>query len=163
MRRILFFFLFSLISGSLLWGEKVQDALDYLKRNALTLNITANVTDSTGENLWTTNISKITVNGRSVKIKISGINVIVIADITPYLKDNDTILLVSQGEVWIGSSHSDTVQHYATIKSIPVDPGERVFFFPLGIVESSANTYTIELEIQVLLNNESQNIPGEKN
>ncbi len=141
-------------------AEDLQSVLSYLKNNILLLNVTTNVLDSTGKNVWTTDLSKITINGRSVKVKISGLNVVVIADITPYLHENNTILLVSQGEVWIGSSGSDTVRHYATIKSIPVRPGERVFFFPLGVIKASAETYTIELEIQVLLNPDLGNIVG---
>ncbi len=160
MRKNLIIFLLLVQSVVSVSGLELQNALSYLKDNILLLHVTTNVLDSTGKNIWTTELSKITINGRSVKIKISGLNVLVIADITPYLHENNTILLVSQGEVWIGSSSSDTVRHYATIKSIPVNSGERVFFFPLGIIKASLETYTIELEIQVVQNPDLNTITG---
>ena len=160
MRR--FFIISFLFAASILnsYGEELQNALSYFNQNVLLLNITTNVLDSSGRSIWTTDLSKVTINGRSVKIKISGLNVLVIADITPYLHKNNTILLVSQGEVWIGSSHSDTVRHYATIKSIPVNSGERAFFFPLGVIGPAARAYTIEVEIQVFINPDLSNISG---
>ncbi len=149
------------LSAFSLESETMKDVLKFFNNNVIMVNVTANVISGSGECLWTTNISKITINGRSVKVKISGGNVIVITDITPYLDDGDTILLVSQGDVWIGSSHSDTVKHYATIKSIPVRSGERAYFFPLGVVGSSEDMYTIELEIQVFLNPDMHSETGD--
>ncbi len=160
MRKILLICILLVQHGFFIHGEELQNALPLLKNNIILLKVTTNVLDGSGRKVWSTELSKITINGRSVKIRISGLNVLVIADITPYLHENNTILLVSQGEVWIGSSRSDTVRHYATIKSIPVSPGERAFFFPLGVIKSSAETYTIELEIQVLLNPDSTHIKG---
>ncbi len=160
MRKILIIILLFVQSVAFVSGLERQNALSFLKENIILLKVTTNVLDSTGKKIWTTELSKITINGRSVKIKISGLNVLVIADITPYLHENNTILLVSQGEVWIGSSNSDTVRHYATIKSIPVSSGERVFFFPLGIIKAPSETYTIELEIQVVQNPDLNTITG---
>jgi len=152
MRRIIIYFILFSQSLIVLYGENLENAFSYLKDNTLLLNITTNILDNKGETVWSTNLSKVTINGRSVKIKISGLHVLLIADITPYLHKNNKIFLVSQGEVWIGSSMSDTVRHYATIKSIPVNPGEKAFFFPLGVLETSDDTsYTIELEIQILI------------
>ena len=151
-RNIFSPFLFIIVftgTASLSWGDESTSLLETLGNTPLRVNITANVLNSTGENLWTTEISKITINGRSVKVKISGVNVIVVADITPYLDGKGAILLVSQGEVWIGTSSEDKLQHYATIKSVPVSSGERAFFFPLGVVEGASDMYTIELVIQV--------------
>ncbi|RKX87876.1 MAG: hypothetical protein DRP59_12705 [Spirochaetes bacterium] len=153
MRKLLLVFSLFIGFSTDLFSISLQEALQYLDSKVLNINITARVVNNKGEILWTTEISKITVNGRSVKVKISGYNIIVITDITPYIDEDNTILLVSQGEVWIGSSESNTINHYATIKSVPVKSGERAFFFPLGIVESSEDLYTIQLEIQALLNN----------
>lgn len=132
MRKLLTSFIFLVAFSTGLFSESLQDALKYLDKNTLTINITANVLGPGGACIWTTDISRITISGRSVKVKISGGNIFVITDITPYINDNDTILLVSQGEVWIGTSGSKTVNHYATIKSVPVKPGERAFFSLLG-------------------------------
>ncbi len=152
MRKLIAVFSFFFLFSSSLFAVNLQEALKFLNSNVLYINITADVLDHNGQTVWTSNISRITINGRSVTVKLSGGNVFVITDITPYIDTDNTILLVSQGEVWIGSSESNTVNHYATIKSVPVRPGERAFFFPLGIVESSEDLYTIQLEIQVLLN-----------
>ncbi len=154
-RRLLFLLILPYIP-SFLFGIDINDALRYLEKNALNIEIITRVVDDKGSVVWNTEMSRITISGKSVKVKLSGVNILVITDITPYIMNDSTILLVSQGEVWVGSSDSDEMVHYSTIKSLPVNPGESVLFFPLGVVKTSeTKIYNIELEIQVHLKNDN--------
>ncbi|MEW5817532.1 MAG: hypothetical protein AB1798_19305, partial [Spirochaetota bacterium] len=79
-----------------------------------------------------------------------GENILVYANITPYSEDDDTIMLVAQGQVWISSKDNNSVKYLSTMKSLPVTPGEKILFLPLGVSkEAKDQPFTIELEIQV--------------
>ena len=133
-----------------LFAVDVNDALKYLEDKVLNIQIITRIVDEKGIIVWDTEMSRITISGKSVKVKLSGVNLLVITDITPYIMNDSTILLVSQGEVWIGSSESEEMKHYSTIKSLPIISGESVLFFPLGAIKASDTViYNIELEIQV--------------
>ena len=136
----------------LIYAVDIKEALQYLEDNALNIKIITRIVDEDGTTIWDTEMSRITISGKSVKVKLSGVNILVITDITPYIINGNTILLVSQGEIWIGSSGSEEMKHYSTIKSLPVSYGESVLFFPLGVIKASdTKIYNIELEIQVYL------------
>lgn len=148
-KRSLSLIVLLLING-FIYAVDVKDALKYLEDKALSIKIITRIVDEKGNTIWDTEMSRITISGKSVKVKLSGVNLLVITDITPYIMDDSTILLVSQGEIWMGSSESEEMKHYSTIKSIPVISGESVIFFPLGVIKASdAEIYNIELEIQV--------------
>ncbi len=133
-----------------MYAVDVNDALKYLKNNALNIDIITRIVDEQGISIWEAEMSRITISGKSVKVKLQGVNILVITDITPYIRNDSTILLVSQGEIWIGSADSEEMNHYSTIKSLPVTMGESVLFFPLGVIQSmDRKIYNIELEIQV--------------
>ena len=137
-------------SISIVYGVDINDALKYLENNALNIEIITRIVDEQGITIWDAEMSRITISGKSVKVKLQGVNILVITDITPYIRNDNTILLVSQGEVWIGSSESEEMNHYSTINSLPVSLGESVLFFPLGVLKSmDTKIYNIELEIQV--------------
>lgn len=157
-KKIIFFaLLFS--SFCSIFGVDVDEALKYLEDNALNIKIITRIVDERGITVWHAEMSRITISGKSVKVKLQGVNILVITDITPYIRNDRTILLVSQGEVWIGSSDSEEINHYSTIKSLPVSMGESALFFPLGVIETiDRKIYNIELEILV-----NQNYKGSEN
>ncbi|MCK5675315.1 MAG: hypothetical protein KAH95_18175 [Spirochaetales bacterium] len=148
-KKSLFIFIL-FFSISIVYGVDINDALKYLENNALNIEIITRIVDEQGITIWDAEMSRITISGKSVKVKLQGVNILVITDITPYIRNDNTILLVSQGEVWIGSSESEEMNHYSTINSLPVSLGESVLFFPLGVLKSmDTKIYNIELEIQV--------------
>lgn len=128
-----------------------NELLRYLEENALSMHIVARVKEPGMEELWTTESKKVTVSGRAVQVRLSGENVIIFAELIPYMNSDRTILLVARGEVWAQDSASEGVKYYSTMKSLPVSPGESVIFFPLGrAMDQQRNIYTIELEISVI-------------
>ncbi|MDC7227446.1 MAG: hypothetical protein PQJ61_11845 [Spirochaetales bacterium] len=125
--------------------------LSYIENKKLSINMTTRILGDENETIWHMDSSKITVSGEAVKVKLSGGNLIVIANITPYLNSDNTLFLVAKGEIFMtDSADSEEVKYYTTLKSLPVTVGEKVIFFPLGMAyDSNSNFYSMEMEIQV--------------
>ena len=104
------------------------------------------------ETVWHMESSKVTISGEAVSVKLKGENIVVIANITPYLNVDNTIFLVAKGEIFLSEkADSEEVKYYTTLQSLPVENGEKVMFFPLGMAyDSNSNFYSMEMEIQVL-------------
>jgi hypothetical protein len=130
-------------------GESAEH-LQFLEDRALVVRIAAKVLADRAEPVWNMESTTFTISGRAVKVKLEGGNVFGFAHFTPYLQEDETILLLAQGEVWVSSEDSDQVRYYPAMKSITISPGETVLFFPLGLSENPmGDTYRIELEIEV--------------
>ena len=129
-----------------------QENLEALIGEVLRVNIVARLLPE-GEDLLHFTSSKLTIPGRPVTIGFRGENIVITANLTPYLQDNGKLLLVAQGQVWSSESSTDTaVRYLSSLKSIPITLGEKVVFFPLGIPDdmSSSNSFNIVLEIEIL-------------
>jgi hypothetical protein len=129
--------------------------LEGLLDEALQLNITARVLPANDQPVYDVRSSKLTIPGRSIAVKMVGDNVRVDVVLTPYLADNNEVVLVAQGQVWLSEVPEEAVKYHATIKSLPIELGEKVLFFPLGLdgqLSELAETqsFTIQLEIEVL-------------
>lgn len=129
--------------------------LEGLLEEALQLNITARVLPAGDQPVYDVRSSKLTIPGRSIAVKMVGENVRVDVVLTPYLADRGEVVLVAQGQVWLSEAPEEAVKYHATIKSLPIELGEKVLFFPLGLdapLDGLAETqsFTIQLEIEVL-------------
>ncbi len=111
----------------------LRDAVHELLSNALQINISARVLPSDEKPVWNVESSKLTIPGRSVKIRLDGDNVRIYLICTPYVRDNGTVLLLAQGQVWLSEPPDKEVKYFSTFYSIPVSFGEKVLFFPLGL------------------------------
>ena len=132
------------------YGEEIPEYLRFFNKDTITVNIAARIVEQGGGSIWTAENSKATLSGRAVKVRLSGDNLLIYADITPYIRQDGSIVLFAKGEVWV-SEQKEGVRYFSTMKSIPVSPGEPVIFFPLGVaMDEVQNVYSIELEIQVL-------------
>lgn len=144
----LFFLLFS--HGTYLAADGNSNPLKYLKEDALSVNVVARIMDSGHATVWNMSSTKVTISGRAVQVRLEGDNVLVLANLIPYLNADNSILLVALGQIWVPSQDRKGYKYYSTMKSLPITPGEKVFFFPFGMaVDQKANVYTLELEIQV--------------
>jgi hypothetical protein len=135
-----------------LFADGGANPLALLKGEALAVNIVVRVMKSGRVTVWNMKSRKITVSGRGVQIRLEGDNVLVLAHLIPYLNDHDnSILLVALGQVWAPAADRKGYTYYSTMKSLPITPGEKVFFFPFGMaVDQKSNVYTVELEIQIV-------------
>ena len=146
MKGVPFVILFTLLFSFPAFSESPLDAI---KDRSLELSITTKVLEDESTVIWNVESSEVTVSGEEVTVKLNGDNIIILAEITPYLLDDGSVLLVAKGDV-ILSSEEDGLQYKTTLKSLPVTMGEKAYFFPLGLAfDSRENIYTIQLEIQV--------------
>jgi len=119
-----------------------------LKDTALILDIVARVVERDQEELWTSENSKVTIPGRPVTLKLVGQNVIVAVQFTPYHREDGKQMLVAQGQVWIDTPE-EGIRYQTSMQTIPLDFGERIFFFPLGsTVDDGQASIEIQLELR---------------
>lgn len=133
-------------------AEESSSPLKYIEGKKLSVNLNTRILGTENETVWHMESSRVTISGEAVSVKLKGENLVLIANITPYLNPDNTIFLVAKGEIFLsGDDDSEEVKYYTTLKSLPVKNGERVVFFPLGMAyDSNSNFYSMEMEIQVL-------------
>lgn len=160
-RRTLLLVLFAVLAAAL-HGQDVDNsdldnALELLQDEALSVHITARITQDGNETVWDMDLSRVTISGRAVTVRLDGSNVVVVARFTPYQEAEDSILLVAQGETWVTAEGQDNTRYRTSFKSLPVRLGESVVFFPLGTNEVNMDvdaeqygSFNIELEVQIV-------------
>ncbi len=124
-----------------------DEVLQGLKEKAVVLFITARIIESNKEVVWNASDSKITISGRTVSVKLTGNNIVIVGQFTPYISADGTKLLVAQGQVWIDVP-DEGVHYYTNIQTMPLEFGEQIFFFPLGAQKQEKGT---RIEIQLVL------------
>ncbi|HUX12202.1 MAG TPA: hypothetical protein VMW87_04190 [Spirochaetia bacterium] len=130
----------------------VEQALALLMDKALAVHITARVTENGEQTIWNMDLSEVTISGRAVTVKLNGSNLVVVANFTPYRETPNSLLLVAQGQTWITSQVDKQVKYATSFRSMPIDMGEKVLFYPLGVnlqTEKYGNI-NIELEVRVV-------------
>ncbi|QQO11184.1 hypothetical protein [Breznakiella homolactica] len=146
--------LFLLTLTSVYAQESMPDkpALD-TQDQILVLDISAGIVEQNQEVVWNSDISKTTTPGRPVSIQVVGQNIVVVAQFTPYLGHGNSTLMVAQGQVWIELPNEGGVRYNTNIQTIPLDFGEKIYFFPLGPEKDKNNA---QIVIQLELNPYSQ-------
>ena len=107
----------------------LKDALTELLSNALQVTISARVLPSDEKPVWNVDTTKLTIPGRSVKVRLDGDNVRIYLICTPYVQDDGDVLLLAQGQVWLSEPTDRESKYYSTFYSIPVALGKKVLFF----------------------------------
>ena len=147
------FFSFSQANSSneLHTEDELGKALGYLQDKSLEVLIHARIKGQNQENIWTTKVSEVTVSGKSVSITLEGADLKIVALLIPFLNEDNSIFLIAKGEVWIQEAPGEERKYYSTVKSLPIEAGESVIFFPTGMIMDSEDEsiFTIELEMQV--------------
>jgi hypothetical protein len=145
--------------------EQIDDeVLRLLTENALSVHIVARILQGSDELIWNMDLSRVTISGRAVKVRLDGANLVVVAQFTPYKGENDEVLLVAQGQTWVLSDDGsgESVRYATAFESLPMRLGDTILFYPLGRpeegelgrIEMDVETekygfFTIELEIRV--------------
>ncbi len=134
--------------------DAVQDLLD----GALKLYINARIVDESEtsvDTVWTMDLTRITVSGRAVNVRLDGSNITVLAEFTPYWENDDSLTLLVQGQTWIYDEQTDSEPEYRTsFTTLPIRLGEPIVFLPLGTGHLPLDTerfgrLNIELEVNV--------------
>jgi hypothetical protein len=133
-----------------------KEALQELLSKALTVTVSARVLPPDAQEetpVWNAESTKLTLPGRSVKVRLEGDNVRIYLVCTPYLQDDGEVLLLAQGQVWFTEPEDKENRYFSTFYSIPVSFGEKVLFFPLGLSDTDVQQkdhFNIELEIKIV-------------
>ena len=141
--------------------DDLTDSIDAFLDGALRVHINARIVDSeVNEAVWTMDLTRVTIGGRSVRVRLDGANIVVVADFTPYWESDEELLLLAQGQTWVidESGQGDTT-YRTSFTTLPIRLGEPIVFFPLGTavetgIEADLDTdhvdkLNIELEIYV--------------
>jgi hypothetical protein len=134
-------------------GVDPKEALQSLLSNVLKVTIAARVLPADEKPAWNAQSTKLTLPGRSIRVRLDGDNVRIHLVCTPYMQDNGEVLLLAQGQVWFATPTQNELTYSSTFSSIPVSFGEKVLFFPLGISDARAQqkgAAKVEVEIKVL-------------
>ena len=135
--------------------EELEEELEYLFDKALRLDISARITSLDGEQVvWNMDLTRVTLAGRAVQVRLDGSNVTVVAEFTPYVQDDGSLILVAEGRTWLSGEDDEAVRYRTSFKSLPIRLGEPVLFFPLGnrpvtVRRNEPEQFNIELEINV--------------
>ena len=138
---------------------EIDDILQAILDQALTVSIVARVTENGRETVHSYELTQVTISGRAVRLRLDGGNLTIIAEFTPYEADDKSILLIAEGQIWLTTPQQEVIQYRTSLKSIPLELGETVVFFPLGrstldmdledVNGSEDDQLNIELEVQV--------------
>ena len=153
MRRVapLLLALFAVTQAGAQSQKALEDSVKEVLEQALRINIVARVLP--GESEEPVTLSKLTVPGHAVAVRLEGSNVRIRANLTPYVLESGRLILVAQGEVWFSEpSAHDAVQYLSSLESLPIELGEKIFFYPLGLPDpvKGTNRFNLALEIQIV-------------
>jgi hypothetical protein len=153
---------FSLIALSLTQAQgqsqdlDLSNALQEFRSNTLQVNFSARILAADEKPVWNVESTKLTIPGRSVRVRLDGDNVRIYLICTPYMQADGEILLLAQGQIWFTEPPEEKVKYFSPFYSIPVSLGEKVLFFPLGVSGEPSNKdfFNIEMQIQIVPYNE---------
>ncbi|MFO8044075.1 MAG: hypothetical protein R6U25_12805 [Alkalispirochaeta sp.] len=135
---------------------ELDESLEELLSGALTLHISARIIDQDDNaTVWTMDLTRVTISGRSVRVRLDGSNIAVVAEFTPYWEGEGQLMLVAQGRTWItGDDEQGEPDYRTSFNTLPVELGEPIVFLPLGDGQLPVDTerfgrLNIELEINV--------------
>ena len=143
-------------AGTSVAAVELDDILQALLDQALTLRITARVVEGDQETIQSYELTRVTISGRAVRLRLEGGNITVIAEFTPYEEDGG-ILLVAEGQILLRTADEEEVQYVTSLRSVPLAIGERAVFYPLGkstfdmdLESDQSGALNIELEVEVV-------------
>jgi len=137
-------------------ADDIDELLELFGDDALQVRIDARVVEDGKRTVWNMELTRVTISGRSVHVRLDGDNIVVRAQFTPY-RDNDSLLLVAQGQTWLREAEGKDLRYETAFETLPVDLGETVVFYPLGQENVQMDLETqeygwvnLELEITVI-------------
>ena len=145
-----------LLSAGSAGAVELDDILQALLDQALTVNITARVTENGRETIQSYELTRVTISGRAVRLRLEGGNITVIAEFTPY-DEAEGMVLVAEGQILLQTEDEEVVQYSTSLRSVPITAGEKVVFYPLGRADAlqddadvAAAPFNIELEVEIV-------------
>ncbi len=139
--------------------QNSSDVIAAMKDRAVVLEMTARVVERDVAETWNSATSKVTIPGRPVTLKLVGPTLVVAVQFTPYQKEDGKNLLVAQGQVWV-STKDNGLLYYTSMQTLPVEFGERLYFFPLGQKKDDQGA---RIEVQLVMKPYSESQSAQDN
>ena len=133
-------------------AEDLTNALRDLLANALEVKISARlVPPGLDKPAWNVESKKLTIPGRSVNVRLDGDNAVILLECTPYMKENGEVLLLANGQVWFTEPPEKKARYFSTYYNIPLEFGEKVLFFPMGVPEQQGEKKYVNIELEIVI------------
>jgi hypothetical protein len=130
--------------------SNAQDLPEEFREDALVVRVHAFVSVPEGapgsKAAWQEENVKYTVPGVPVGVKLVGTNIVVMTQVTPFVRGDGALTLVAQGQVWVRSL-SGGLSYRTTLDTVSVAYGETVFFYPLGVDPEGHAPLRIEISV----------------
>jgi hypothetical protein len=126
----------------------LEEIIPALKNRAVVLDIDARVVETNQRVVWKEAHQRFTIPGRPVGMNLVGTNVAVAVQFTPYLRTKGQHVLVAQVQMWAEVPGRQGIRYQTSIKTIPLDFDEPIYFFPLG---SALDADSARIEIMITL------------
>ena len=136
--------------------ENSLDEIPALRERAVKVYIVSQIVDQNQQVILDSEDSKVALPGQPIGLRLTGDNLVVAVQFTPFLRPNGRHLLVALGQIWINIP-DEGMSFYTTMKTIPLEFGEQVYFFPLGSMEDKNEAY---IEIKLMLEPYSERPPS---
>lgn len=126
-------------------GEDVQQLL---LQGAFQININARIVDSQqNSTVWNMELTRVTVSGRAVTVRLEGSNITVVAEFTPVRGKDNELVLVAQGQTWVRTGNRPhDVQYRTTFTTLPISLGQPIVFLPLGAEQSTISQGEVPID-----------------
>jgi hypothetical protein len=125
--------------------------MEELLKEALTVHIQAKLFHDVQNVMWQSELEKLTIPGRPVTIHMQNDQARLSVHFTPYRKTPGGLILVAQSEIWLKEAATETspenLRYFTSMKSIPLDYDETIYFYPLGKLEDLKNPNQIHIEM----------------
>jgi hypothetical protein len=140
--------LFFIIGVSLIAQETSQEQLPGgLRERAVIMHVSSRIVEQNQEVVWNSEATNITMPGRPVGLKLVGTDLVVVVQFTPFLRPTGQLTLVAQSQIWV-IIPGEGMSFQTAMQTIPLEFGQRVYFFPLGPTRSEDAAH---IEIQLIL------------
>ena len=120
----------------------------FAQDSAYNVSMELKITDGTNQQTVSdSHVNHVTTAGKPVTLNINGGNFKAAVIITLYNQGEDSLVLLTQSRVVSTDGEKKVL---ATAKSIPVELGEKILYFPRGILSKpNKDGYSCILELQV--------------
>jgi len=131
-------------------------ALEEILKEALAVHIQAKISQDIQQVMWQSEVNKLTIPGRPVTLHLRNEQARLSVHFTPYRTVKGGLILVAQSEVWLvqpgDETSPDGLRYFTSMKSIPLDFGEQVVFYPLGKLDDLDNPEELHIQMIVMIN-----------
>jgi len=148
---IISLFLTVLLSTGTFAQSQDDHSIDELLKEALKVKIQAKLFHNVQKVMWQSELERLTIPGRPVTINLQNDQAKLSVHFTPYRKNTGGLILVAQTEIWLqersAEDSSENLRYFTSMKSIPLDYEELIYFYPLGKLEDLNNPDQIHIEM----------------